>query len=109
MAYLERHYKILNDASRDDLILHAMKAFTGCVSGDVELTKENESITAVGKYEKFTLIEGDDLQPYLDWLDPDGGMGGGDDDNDELIAETCIQILFPVLFISMHTYVLMQY
>eukprot|EP00957_Ditylum_brightwellii_P092093 7012294-Ditylum_brightwellii.AAC.1 len=72
---------MLNDASRDDLIMHAMKAFTGCVSGDVELTKENGSITVVRKYEKFTLIEGDNLQPYLDWLELDCEMGGGDDDD----------------------------
>jgi hypothetical protein len=49
----------------------------GCVSGDDELTKDNASIAIVGKDEEFTLLEEDDLQPYLDRLELEGGAGGG--------------------------------
>mmetsp|Transcript_13560 Transcript_13560/g.18601 ORF Transcript_13560/g.18601 Transcript_13560/m.18601 type:complete len:269 (-) Transcript_13560:496-1302(-) len=82
-TYLEKHYENLSDASRDDLIMHALRALTGCVSGDGELSKENGSIAVVGKDEKLTLIEGDELQPYLDRLELEGGTGGGDDDDDD--------------------------
>lgn len=68
-TYLEKHYETFADASKDDLIMHALKALVGSVSGDDKLTKHNGSIAVVGKDEKFTLIEGDDLQFYLDKLE----------------------------------------
>ena len=69
----------LAGANRDDLIMHALRALAGCVGGDGELTKENGSVGVVGIGEDFTLIEGDELQPYLDRLELEGGEGGGGD------------------------------
>jgi 20S proteasome subunit alpha 6 len=78
---LEKIYEGLDDMSRDDLIMHALRSLAGCVSGDDELTKENASIAIVGKDEEFTLLEGEELQPFLDRLELEGGNeGGGDDD-----------------------------
>ena len=78
-TYLEKHYESnensFSDCSRDDLIMHALRAVAGCMGGDAELTKENGSIGVVGVGEKFVLIEGDDLQPYLDRLELEGGTG----------------------------------
>ena len=68
-TYLEKHYESFLDASRDELIVHALQALQGCCSGDDELTKDNGSIVVVGKDEKFTLIEGDELQNYLNRLE----------------------------------------
>jgi 20S proteasome subunit alpha 6 len=68
-TYLEKHYESFPEASRDDLIVHALQALQGCCSGDNELTKDNGSIVVVGKDEKFTLIEGDELQQYLNRLE----------------------------------------
>lgn len=79
-TYLEKYYNTVADATKDELIMHALRALSGCVSGDGELTKENGSIAYVGKDEKFTLLEGDELQPYLDRLELEGG---NDDDDDE--------------------------
>lgn len=56
------------------------------MSGDGELTKENGCVAVVGKGEKFTLIEGEELQPYLDRLELEGGNnggGGGDEEEEE--------------------------
>uniref|UniRef100_A0A7R9W4P6 Proteasome subunit alpha type n=2 Tax=Bacillariophyta TaxID=2836 RepID=A0A7R9W4P6_9STRA len=84
-TYLEKIFDNdqLKDASKDDLIMHALRAIAGCVGGDGELTKENGSVGIVGKDEAFYLIEGDELQPYLDRLELEGGTGGGDDDDDD--------------------------
>lgn len=68
-TYLEKHYESFPECSLDDLIVHALQALVGCVSGDDELTKENGSIAFVGKDKSYTLLEGDDLQPYLDKLE----------------------------------------
>jgi 20S proteasome subunit alpha 6 len=72
-TYLEKIYESLDSMTKDDLIMHALRALTGCVSGDGELTKENGSIAIVGKDQSYTLLEGDELQPYLDRLELEGG------------------------------------
>jgi 20S proteasome subunit alpha 6 len=68
-TYLENHYETFPNATRDELIQHALQALVGCVSGDDELTQDNGSIAIVGKGESFTLLEGAELQPYLDRLE----------------------------------------
>merc|ERR1712038_90723 len=82
-TYLEKIYQDLDGMSRDDLIMHALRALSGCVSGDGELTKENGSVAIVGKDEKYTLLEGDELQPYLDRLELEGANNGGADEEEE--------------------------
>ncbi len=82
-TYLEKIYEGLGDMGKDDLIMHALRALTGCVSGDGELTKDNGSIAIVGKDEKYTLLEGDDLQPYLDRLELEGGDKPEEEEEDE--------------------------
>jgi 20S proteasome subunit alpha 6 len=68
-TYLEKHYETFPECTKDELIVHALQALVGCVSGDNELTKENGSISIVGKDQKYILVEGDELQPYLDRLE----------------------------------------
>lgn len=68
-TYLEKHNESFPECSKDVLIVHALQALVGCVSGDDELTKDNGSIGIVGKDMIFTLLEGDALQPYLDKLE----------------------------------------
>jgi 20S proteasome subunit alpha 6 len=68
-TYLEKHYDTFPECSKDELIVHALQALVGCVTGDNELTKENGSIAIVGKDQKYTLVEGDELQVYLDRLE----------------------------------------
>lgn len=52
-TYLEKHYPSFALASRDELIVHALQALVGCVSGDDELTADNCSIAIVGKNQPF--------------------------------------------------------
>lgn len=72
-TYLEKHFESLKSESKEELILHALRALLGCVTGEAELTKDNGSIAIVGVGEKCILIENDDLQPYLDKLELEGG------------------------------------
>eukprot|EP00543_Licmophora_paradoxa_P001698 CAMPEP_0202447192 /NCGR_PEP_ID=MMETSP1360-20130828/5880_1 /ASSEMBLY_ACC=CAM_ASM_000848 /TAXON_ID=515479 /ORGANISM="Licmophora paradoxa, Strain CCMP2313" /LENGTH=246 /DNA_ID=CAMNT_0049064123 /DNA_START=15 /DNA_END=755 /DNA_ORIENTATION=+ len=81
-TYLEKHHQAFPEATKEQLIVHALQALVGCVSGDNELTKENGSIGIVGKDQKFTLIEGDDLQPYLDQLELNTAADDDDEDDD---------------------------
>jgi len=84
-TYLEKHHGTFPGCGRDELIMHALRALVGCVSGDGELTKENGSVAVVGRDHKYELIEGEELKPYLDRLELEGGNagGGGDDEEEE--------------------------
>ena len=86
-TYLEKHAPSFSAASKDELIVHALQALVGCVSGDDELTKENGSVVIVGADQTFTLLEGDKLQPYLDQLELKGGNDGDGDGGEEEKAE----------------------
>jgi len=84
-TYLEKHYESFPGCDRDEMIMHALRSLVGCVTGDEELTKENGSVAVVGKDEKFALIEGAELQPYLDRLELEGGNNGkaGEEEEEE--------------------------
>jgi 20S proteasome subunit alpha 6 len=91
-TYLEKHHEAFAGAAKDELIVHALQALVGCVTGDDELTPDNASIAIVGKDQPYALLEGDALKPYLDQLEVKGGgggggTGGGNDDDDEEVAE----------------------
>lgn len=79
-TYLEKIYEGLPDMDRDELIMNAVRALTGCVSGDGELTTENGSVAIVGKGENFTIIEGQELKPYLDRLELEGGNNAAEEE-----------------------------
>jgi 20S proteasome subunit alpha 6 len=82
-TYLEKHFDDFENASKEDLIVHALQALVGCVSGDDELTKENGSVAIVGKDQRYILLEGDELQPYLDRLEVKNAEEEKDDDEEE--------------------------
>jgi 20S proteasome subunit alpha 6 len=88
-TYLERHHESFPSSSLDDLIVHALQALVGCVTGDDELTPENASVAFVGKDRTYTLLEGEALRPYLDRLEanrPDDAgeeESGGEEQKDE--------------------------
>ena len=82
-TYLEKHHESFPTAAQDQLIIHALQALVGCVSGDDELTADNASIALVGKDQKYTLLEGEALKPFLDQLELKG-----DDDDVEPEGET---------------------
>jgi 20S proteasome subunit alpha 6 len=68
-TYLEKHVDSFASASKDDLIVHALQALVGCVSGDDELTPDNASIAIVGVGQDYELLEGDALKLYLAQLE----------------------------------------
>lgn len=51
--------------SMDDLVKEALRSLATCVT-DGELTGSNCTVAVVGKDTLFTLLEDDDLVPFLD-------------------------------------------
>jgi 20S proteasome subunit alpha 6 len=65
-TYLEREYEKFGDCSKDELIKHSLLALAASLSGDSELDAKCASVAVCGPNEEFTVIEGADLQKYLD-------------------------------------------
>ncbi|OQR91928.1 proteasome subunit alpha [Achlya hypogyna] len=65
-TYLEKHFETFPSCSKDELIKHALQGIRGCLEGDQELSASNVTIALVGQNQTFVLIEGADLQPYID-------------------------------------------
>mmetsp|Transcript_25279 Transcript_25279/g.100747 ORF Transcript_25279/g.100747 Transcript_25279/m.100747 type:complete len:377 (+) Transcript_25279:82-1212(+) len=91
-TYLEKHHASFASLSLDECVKHALKALAGCVAGDKELDAASASVAIVGLADdgtvSSTILEDDQVQPYLDAIDAtpppqeaaaDGG--GGDDDD----------------------------
>jgi 20S proteasome subunit alpha 6 len=86
-TYLEKHQASFNIATREQLIVHALQALQGCCGGDDELTIKNGSIAIVGRDEKFTFIEGDDLLPYLAQIETGGNTAADEEEEEAKQAE----------------------
>jgi 20S proteasome subunit alpha 6 len=67
-TYLEKNVEALPDAGRDELIRHAVRALHGCTEPEKELDTSNTVIGVVGVGERFHLLEGDAVAPFLEAL-----------------------------------------
>lgn len=67
-TYLEKNVDALAECSRDDLIRHALRALHGCTEPEKELDTANTVIGVVGVGERFHLLEGDAVAPFLEAL-----------------------------------------
>ena len=65
-TYLERELDKFDEAGRDELIGHALKALRESLPQDKELSIENTSLGVGGVGEKFQLIEGEDVRTLLE-------------------------------------------
>lgn len=88
-TYLERHLAEFENASRDELIKHGLRALKESLGQDKELTVENASLGVTGfasdgkrKIETFKLFDGPEIGPLLEKaLEGDGQAptAGGDE------------------------------
>jgi 20S proteasome subunit alpha 6 len=88
-TYLEKHYESLVNLPADALVVHALTALQGCVSGDDDLTIKNASLAIVSKDGGVKIMDGEALKPYLDQLEPKkvDDDDDGDDEEEEKTGE----------------------
>ena len=72
-TYLEKYHAEFPTLELDALIKHALKALAGCVPSEKELDKHCASIAIVGDGMPLRMLDGDDVQPYLDQIELEGG------------------------------------
>ena len=80
-TYLERNLETFENAGREELIKHGLRALKESLAQDKELTVENCSVGVVGikgegkkSIENFKLYDGQEVQPWVD-LVADGNDG----------------------------------
>jgi len=67
-TYLERHFEQFAELPLEDLIKHSLLALRETLGTGQELTSANVAVGFVSAEEKFTILEDDKLEPYLDAL-----------------------------------------
>ena len=70
-TYLERKFETFPNESVDALINHGLQALSASLQ-EGELTKENCTVGVIGLDMAFSLLEGNDLVPYLTALKDEG-------------------------------------
>ncbi|CAG8552909.1 13884_t:CDS:2 [Acaulospora colombiana] len=68
-TYLEKYYESFAEASLDELVRHGLNALRDTLQQDKELNTLNCSIGIVGVDFKFKIVEGEELNQYLNLLD----------------------------------------
>ena len=86
-TYLEKHQDSFASLSNDSLIVHALQALVGCLSGDDELTMDNVSV-AVVEEGVLQVMEGEALQVYLAQLEQRVPEEEKEEDDEEEAMET---------------------
>lgn len=82
-TYLERHLEEFENASREELIKHALRALKESLSQDKELTVDNTSVGVGGIKENFALFEGQDIAEWLDTTFENQAGGAEEGGNEE--------------------------
>jgi 20S proteasome subunit alpha 6 len=81
-TYLERNLEKFPDASKEDLVMHALRALKESMGQDKELTVDNTSVGIAGITEDFTLHEGQDVAQWLDSSAAEESAGAGNESMD---------------------------
>lgn len=72
-TYLEREFEAFANCSKEELVLHGLKALRECLPQEKELNVQNTTVAVVGRGEKFVV---DDDENVAGWLELLGGEVG---------------------------------
>jgi len=67
-TYLEREHENFASCSKEELVLHGLKALRECLPQDKELNVQNTTVAVVGRGDKFVVAEEDSVGVWLDLL-----------------------------------------
>lgn len=76
-TYLEKNIDTFLDCDKNQLIKHSLLALRECLPNDVELSKKNVSLAIVGKNAPFTTYDDDEVEVFLQMLQPHERKGRG--------------------------------
>ena len=67
-TYLEREFESFAGFSKEELVLHGLKALRECLPQDKELNVQNTTVAIVGRGDAFVLADDELVAPYLELL-----------------------------------------
>lgn len=76
-TYLEKNVQSFPDCDRNQLIRHSLLALRECLPNDVELSTKNVSLAIVGKNAPFATYDDEDVNQFLQLLQPNERKGRG--------------------------------
>lgn len=76
-TYLEKNIDSFLDCDRNQLIKHSLLALRECLPNDVELSTKNVSLAIVGKKMPFTTYDDEEVDVFLQMLEPNERKGRG--------------------------------
>lgn len=68
-TYLERNLDKFPDSTYEEIIAHGLRALRECLPNEQELNVKNCTIAVAGKDKDLTLLDGDDVAPFLALID----------------------------------------
>lgn len=68
-TYLERNLEKFQESSYEEIISHGLSALRECLPNEQELNTKNCTIAVVGKDKPLTLLDNDDVAPFLALID----------------------------------------
>lgn len=68
-TYLERNLEKFAESSYEEIILHGLRSLRECLPNEQELTTKNCTVAVVGKDTQLTLLDNEDVGPFLAKID----------------------------------------
>ncbi|UYV76454.1 PSMA1 [Cordylochernes scorpioides] len=64
-TYLEKHLTSFENASKDELIKHGLRALRECLPADTDLNTKNVSLGILGDGMDFTIYDDEEMMPFV--------------------------------------------
>ncbi|XP_057300597.1 proteasome subunit alpha type-1-like [Hydractinia symbiolongicarpus] len=90
---LERNFDKFENSSYEEIIAHGLRSLRECLPNEQELNVKNCTIAVVGKDKKLTLLDNDDVAPFLALIDQSkdrkkGGEGASEEGMEQETPDT---------------------
>jgi len=76
-TYLEKHLNELDGSTLNELVAHGLRALRDTLPAEMELTNKNVSVGIVGEKREFTVYDDEEVDQFLNLLDPAERKGKG--------------------------------
>jgi 20S proteasome subunit alpha 6 len=67
-TYLEREFESFATCTKEELVMHGLKALRECLPQEKELNVQNTTVAVVGRGEKFVVDDDENVAPWLELL-----------------------------------------
>lgn len=86
-TYLEKHLGEFKASDKNQLVRHSLLALRECLPNDVSLCTKNTSLAFVGKDTNFVIYDDEDVEPFLQLLEPSERLGRGSGQQPQAAAQ----------------------